>query len=121
MAHDPLEKFETIRQLTRSYVWTYNLRPLLTTELVAEHREFPFGPHSPALEMLVGFLRSDVDSAKAYIVICVDPDALWAIGEYSHVSGTSAPIRLLAERFDSIDSAEHDIFLRRLQDLGWHA
>ena len=93
------------------------IRPLVTPELVAEHRERPFGPHSPPLVEVMHFLRRNVARNRPrYVTLREGEPPVWRIGA---VAGRGHTFTLLTETaHSSRDQAEHAVFLRRLADYG---
>jgi branched-chain amino acid transport system permease protein len=92
-----------------------NLRPLITDELIEEHRRKPLGQHSDALERVLNYFRR-APQAHKYIGVCTRPWAEWRIGVLSGVRGVP-PTILEDESFTSEDALLHGIFLRRVRDL----
>lgn len=90
--------------------------------LEALYREFSArttGGHSPALQRLVNWLRSEPMEGKL-AVLCVVPHREWAL---IRMNGRGRPISLLGERYTDIDEAERAIFRHRVRarlgyDLG---
>jgi branched-chain amino acid transport system permease protein len=91
------------------------LRPLITDELIEEHRRKPLGQHSDTLERVLNYVRR-APPADKYIGICTRPWAEWRIGVLSGIRGVP-PTILEDERFTSAEALEHGIFLRRVRDL----
>jgi hypothetical protein len=92
------------------------VRGLVDAELLAEHRERPFGPHSPALVEVLDFLRRNPDPERTrYLVL--DTGAGFAIGARADRRG-DPPARLGEELLGTRAEAEHAVFLRRLADYG---
>jgi hypothetical protein len=92
------------------------VRGLVTPALVAEHREHPFGPHSPELVEVVDFLRRNPDpDLPRYLVL--------RTGERFCIAARAALPGAPAQRAEEADhpsraEAEHAVFLRRLADYG---
>jgi branched-chain amino acid transport system permease protein len=95
------------------------VRPRITPELVEEHRASPIGFHSLELERVLVYMRRQPQVGK-FVIVCTRPDTEWAIGELSGVRGIGPKI-VDDERFASLPSAEHGVFLRRLKALGFEA
>jgi hypothetical protein len=94
------------------------IRPLVTDALVAEHRERPLGPHSPALRAVMNFVRSyPARNRPRYVLLREhDPDR-WGLGALPGEPG--GEIRPMGgERYETRGAAEHGAFLQRLDDLG---
>jgi hypothetical protein len=89
---------------------------LVDDELLAEHRERPFGPHSPRLIEVLDFLRRNPDpECPRYLVL--DDGEGFEVGVRSSERG-APPVSLEGERFATRAEAEHAVFLRRLADYG---
>jgi len=119
------ERYEGTAQLAAvleentHYIWEHHIRPLITPSLIQEHAEDPLGRHTPALDMLLSFLRSDPMRGKPqYVIMCTVPATEWVIGEHPRRRGEIILSAVDSERYASVDAAEHAIFLRRLRDLG---
>jgi hypothetical protein len=93
------------------------VRGLVDDDLVAEHRERPFGPHSPALIEVLDFLRRSPDPAMPRYLVLDDGEG-FGLGVRSATRG--APPVPLADggRHATRAEAEHAVFLRRLADYG---
>ncbi len=89
---------------------------LVDEELVAEHRERPFGPHSPALIEVLDFLRRNPDPERPRYLVLDDGDG-FEVGLRSATRG-APPTPAGEERFATRAEAEHAVFLRRLADYG---
>lgn len=89
---------------------------LVTPELIAEHRAAPLGRKSPALLHLLDLLRQAPMRGKL-AVYAVEPDRLYQIIRLSGEHGVPHDTRDSA-RFTSEDDALHEVFLRRLAELG---
>jgi hypothetical protein len=111
-----MQEEEAKRAVTAS-IYAAHIRPHITDELVAEHRERPFGPHTAHLQAVLNYLRSDLDTTRPlYVVVSrgQGPRRL-TLGVHPRVRGV--PIAITGEVFASEQEAEHTIFLRRLADL----
>jgi hypothetical protein len=92
------------------------VRGLVTAELVAEHRAYPFGPHSPALIEVLDFLRRNPDPERPrYLVL--DTEDGFAIAHRGRPPG-APPTPAGDDRHPTREAAEHAVFLRRLHDYG---
>jgi branched-chain amino acid transport system permease protein len=112
------EKVEAVVDRNKRYIWLTHVQPLVTDDLVEEHRRDPFGRHSVHLDMVLAFLRSDpLRSRPQYLLMCVEPDRKWVIGEHSRVRGDPITAPANAESFSSVAAAEHAVFLKRLSDI----
>jgi hypothetical protein len=99
------------------YILEHRVRPLITPELLAEQREFPFGPQSSAMIEVLDFLRRSPDpDLPRYIVL--ETAGGFVIAERASRPGIAPtpiePPTVLADR----GAAEHAIFLLRLKDYG---
>ncbi len=95
-----------------------HLRPLVTPELVAEHRHNPFGPHSPHLERILLYLRRNHGEQRGqYGIVALEPDQLFGVVVLSGDRQTP-PERVPDLAATSRAEAEHMVFCRRLSDLG---
>ena len=54
-----MAKQAAITQDVKRYIWLHNIEPLISDELVEEHRRNPLGLHSADLDRVLYFLRSD--------------------------------------------------------------
>jgi len=89
---------------------------LVDDGLLAEHRERPFGPHSPALVEVLDFLRRNPDpELPRYLVL--DTGEGFAIGVRAERRG-APPARLDTELLATRAEAEHAVFRHRLADYG---
>jgi hypothetical protein len=95
------------------------VKPRVTPELIDEHRRTPIGFHSLDLERVLVYMRRQPQAGK-FVIVCTKRDEEWAIGELSGVRG-SGPKIVDDERFPSLSSAEHGVFLRRLEAFGLNA
>jgi len=94
------------------------IRPLVTPELIEEHRRNPIGFHSDELERVLIYLRKHhLDMAGKYVIVCRRLHEDYRIGVLSGVRGVGPKV-LEDEKFNSREEAEHGVFLRRLKDLG---
>jgi hypothetical protein len=92
---------------------------LVTPELIEEHRRRPTGNHSPALaELLVHFRQAP--TAGKLATLAVEPGRRWQVVRLSGAQGVAHDLSDPA-RFDSEAEAAHEVFLRRLAELGWRA
>lgn len=99
-----------------SEILNRRVRGLVDEELLAEHRERPFGPHSPALIEVLDFLRRNPDPERPrYLVL--DTGEGFALGARAPSRG-DPPVRLDGEVLPSREAAEHLVFRRRLADYG---
>jgi hypothetical protein len=93
------------------------IRGLVTPALVAEHRERPFGPHSPELVELMHFLRRNVARNRPrYVCLCDGEPPVWRVG--AAAAGARAFEAVDDTPYERREDAEHAVFRRRLSDLG---
>lgn len=92
-----------------------SLRPLVTADIIKEHQQKPFGPHSRDLAAVLNYFRSSAIVGKLAIL------ALDALGPYRIVtlSGSRgvAPTWATEETYDTVAQAEHAVFLMRIDAL----
>ncbi|MEI7992746.1 MAG: hypothetical protein WCH93_09990 [Actinomycetota bacterium] len=109
-----LAKQNAITLETKRHMWRERIAPLITDELIEEHRRNPIGLHSAALDAVLYFVRSDpTPHLPRLVVIIVTPAQEWAIGEHSRQKGV--PILVRPAIYTSIEEIEHAIFLERLR------
>jgi hypothetical protein len=89
---------------------------LVDESLVAEHRDRPFGPHSPALIEVLDFLRRNPDPELPRYLVLDDGEG-FEIGLRAADRG-GPPASLGGERLKTRAEAEHAVFLHRLADYG---
>lgn len=89
---------------------------LLTPELIEEHRRDPLGDKSPALLHLLDFLRQAPISEKLAIY-AIQPGEEYQIIRLSGTAGVPNDTRD-PQRFTTENEALHEVFLRRLGELG---
>jgi hypothetical protein len=112
---EDLEKQASITNDLNRYIWRSTIKPLINDDIVEEHARNPLGKHSPALGMVLNFLRSDpVPQKPRLVVIILKPEKEWGIGE--HTRQKNVNIRVRPGTFTSVDEIEHAIFLERLKD-----
>jgi hypothetical protein len=90
---------------------------LVDDELLAEHREHPFGTHSPRLTEVLDFLRRNPDPEQPRYLVLDDGEG-FEVGVRAAERG-APPIKVDDDvRFKTRGEAEHAVFLRRLADYG---
>jgi hypothetical protein len=94
------------------------VRPLVSAELVAEHRAAPFGPHSPVLTEVLHFLRRNpAADVPRYVVHRRGEPPVWIVGLKPDRPG--GPMPVVGEReHATAGEAEHEVFRRRLEFYG---
>lgn len=90
---------------------------LVDDALLAEHRERPFGPHSPRLIEVLDFLRRNPDPDQPRYLVLDDGEG-FEVGVRSAERGAPPMSIGDEERFATRAEAEHAVFLRRLADYG---
>lgn len=94
------------------------IKPLITKELIEEHRKNPIGKHSDDLGLVLRFFRRHHEQLEGKdVVICTTPNKEWHLGVYPGERG-KGPTIFWEESFDSIEAAEHGLFLKRLKKYG---
>ena len=94
------------------------LKPLVTDEVIAEHRTNPLGergPQSEALRRLLNYFRRLPQGGK-HVVVAVEPWRQYRLGVLSTVRGEPAKV-LDAPVFATEEEALHGVFLARVRDL----
>jgi hypothetical protein len=98
------------------FIWREEIAPLLSPDLIDEHRRDPVGRHSPALEKVLDFVRNNpVPGVAPLVLITIVPGCEWAIAEYPPEGEFAAQPR--EARYTSRAKAEHDIFLERVRTI----
>lgn len=88
--------------------------PLVTDDLIEEHRRDPFGNHSPELYKILTFLHRHPPEAGRLVVIVTDPHEEYALGAIPPERG-EAPEILDNERYASQAEAEYAVFRKRVR------
>jgi hypothetical protein len=108
-----MAKQAAITNDVKRYIWRHNIEPLISDELVDEHRRNPLGLHSADLDRVLYFLRGDpLPEAPRLVVVIVKPERAWAIGEHSRQKGV--PVLVREGIYESVEEIEHAVFLERL-------
>jgi branched-chain amino acid transport system permease protein len=95
-----------------------DLKPLVTRDLLEEHRRNPVGSdrlHSSELMLVLNFTRSLAGADKEYIY-ATQPHREYAIGRLS--GGRSPADESDPRRFATKEEAMHVVFLQRLERFG---
>lgn len=92
------------------------LEATITPEVVEEHRRSPKGRHSPALALILAYLRQAPITGKL-VAYASFPGREWRILRLSGQPG-APPDASDRRTFDSEDQVAHEIFLTRLDELG---
>ena len=91
------------------------LKPLVTPDVVEEHRQHPWGQHSDALTRLLQHFRAAAVEDK-YALLADKPFAAYRLIALSGQRGV--PPRLVDDKtYPGIAEATHAVFLKRCQDL----
>jgi branched-chain amino acid transport system permease protein len=88
------------------------LRPLITAELVEEHRRSPLGPHGDGLQRVLNYLGLFGIDGK---LITEDDGEAWFVCRLSTVPVLCA--ERIAGPLESEAQALHEVFRRRLLDV----
>lgn len=100
------------------FILENNVKPLVTKEIIEEHRKKPIGQHSANLFKVLNFLRRHHDHSNGKdLIICTVPHEEWCLGEHPG-ERNKAYILFSDEKFDSREAAEHGLFLKRLKIHG---
>ncbi|RQG94180.1 hypothetical protein EA473_12445 [Natrarchaeobius chitinivorans] len=92
----------------RRRIASEEILPLISEELITEHRESPFDGYSDDLHRVLWFLRRTTD--LEYFIVATDPHVEWTLAKRD----ANGSIELLDERYDSQAEAEHAIFRKRI-------
>jgi hypothetical protein len=92
------------------------LEATITPEVVEEHRQSPKGRHSPALALILAYLRQAPTTGKL-VAYASFPGREWRMLRLSGQPGVP-PDASDPRIFDSEDLVAHEIFLTRLDELG---
>lgn len=92
------------------------LHHLVTPELVREHAQQPFGPHSTSLAGLLNVLRRGGGNLNGKYVV-VERSGRYYLGRLCGTPGGGVDVDLIAF-YPTRDQAEHAVFCRRLVELG---
>jgi hypothetical protein len=86
---------------------------LFRKELAEEFRQHIFGPHSPALRVMLNRLRGQ-QGGEVFVLVCLEPFRRWALAKKSPKRG--APISLIPGAiFTDAAEAEWGVFKRLWQ------
>jgi len=92
------------------------VRALVDDALLNEHRERPFGPHSPRLVEVLDFLRRNPDPDRPRYLVLETPEG-FGLAHRGRPPG-APPTTADGDRHPDRAAAEHAVFLRRLHDYG---
>jgi hypothetical protein len=88
-------------------------RHLFRRELAEEFRQHLFGPHSPALRVMLNRMRSH-QGEEVFVLVCLEPFRKWALARKSPKRG--APVALVpGVTFTNAAEAEWEVFKRHWQ------
>lgn len=103
--------------LAEKILFERHIKPRVSSEIIAEHKENPVGHHSDDLERVLIYLRKHHGQmAGKYILVCTVPHEEWRVAQITGVR--KQPPVLLDQKYPNRFQAEHGIFLLRLQDAG---
>lgn len=88
------------------------LRPLITAEMLDEHRRAPLGPHSDGLQRVLNYLGLFEIDGK---LITEDDGEAWFVCRV--VGFPAASVERVAGPLESEAQALHEVFRRRLVDV----
>jgi branched-chain amino acid transport system permease protein len=92
------------------------LKPLITPELISEHKTDPLGHHSDALGRVLNFFRRGEMADKYIIMRLKEGEERYRIMAVSGVRGM--PPRVVDDRaYEALNDAYHAVFLLRVNDL----
>ena len=93
------------------------IKPLVTKEIIEEHKKNPIGFHSKnLLRVLYQLRRHHLAMPGTHVIVCTKPHKEWCIGEISDMRGL--PVKIHRDKcFSSRLEAEHGVFLERLKVL----
>lgn len=91
------------------------LRGWISPDIILEHERKPLGQHSDHLERMLNYFRKAPIPDK-YAVYCEEPFSRYRVVALSGLPGV--PPRVVDDKvYESLDSAYHAVFLRRINDL----
>ena len=94
------------------------VEPLVSAEIIEEHRRQPFGPHSPELATVLRYLRRPMDGRyPRYVLRCDQRAERWDVLEVRR-GERNAELLHVDDQYSSQEEAEHAVFRRRLADRG---
>lgn len=97
------------------FILQKKIKPLVTNELIEEHRRNSIGKHSPNLMKVLNYLRRHHEEIEnKYLIINIEPHRKWCIGQHPGERGKGYTI-FTDEFFDSREDAEHGLFVKRLK------
>ncbi len=109
-------KSDAVIRAHERLIWERTIKPLITDQIIAEHHTRPYGTHSPALNLVLDFLRRDTNKdLPRYVSVMTVSGREWRIATHSRIRGRPMTI-LNEEAFGSEEDVEHAVFLRRLRD-----
>ncbi|MBV8566167.1 MAG: ABC transporter permease [Methylobacteriaceae bacterium] len=85
--------------------------------LADEFMANPFGRPSPELQRVLIVFRGEPVAGK-YVLVCTKPFKEWALAELGGKRGE--PVKLLGERFTSLEEAERYVFRKRWKKYTGH-
>jgi predicted transcriptional regulator YdeE len=113
---EEMKKVDAITEDRKRFIWHKTVKPLINDDIIAEHKADPFGDHTPELDMVLAFTRSDpIQDKPRLIVVIKTPEKEWVVGEHDRRKGEV--IRTRGEIYDSLEEIQHVIFLERLKTI----
>jgi hypothetical protein len=88
-------------------------RHLFRRELAEEFRQHLFGPHSPALRVMLNRMRSH-QGEEVFVLVCLEPFRKWALARKSPKRGAPATL-VPGVTFTNAAEAEWEVFKRHWQ------
>lgn len=107
----PTPAEETVEAALTARIAREEILPRIDANLIAEHRENPFGPHGDDLQRVIAFLGRR-DTAGSEVIVMDRPHEEWVIARVAAEWGGG--FELTDERFETQRAAQHAVFLRRL-------
>jgi branched-chain amino acid transport system permease protein len=106
------------RSLLALELWDKRMRaaisPLLTKQVISEHRHDPLGHHSDTLKRVLNYFRRST-ALTPYAVICTRPFEQWRIARLSGLRAVG-PTFIDERTFTSEAEAVHALFLLRVDE-----
>jgi len=114
-----MSNYSRLLEEVEHHIWHSAIEPLLDEDIIREHAESPFGPHSPSLSLVLHYLQRNGGVQRGqYVLIEVRPARAWQIARLSG-DRTIPPEADPSTTYSSRADAEHAVFLRRLHDRRW--
>jgi hypothetical protein len=111
------EKEKAVYLSNDEQIWEQHIKPLVTKKIIEEHKQNPIGKHSCSLQMVLNYLRRNHEEIIGKdVIIEAIPHKEWVLGQ--RVMNREKYIIFGDERYESLDAAEHGLFLKRLYKYG---